>query len=87
MKIYIDNEEVLCASKMNIKESLKNTNSVILNNVYPKSWESDKDYVSRFYMPKDYSKCLVKGDEQPKVERDYSDKVNIIVRKKLKTIL
>lgn len=81
MKIYIDNEEVLCASKMNIKESLKNTNSVILNNVYPKSWESDKDYISRFYMPKDYSKCLVKGDEQPKVEKDHTDKIDIIPRR------
>ena len=59
MKIYINNEEVLCASKMDIKESLKNTSSVILNNVYPKSWENDKDYVSRFYMPKDYSHCKI----------------------------
>lgn len=55
MKIYIDNEEVLCNSKMTIKKSLANTGSVILNNVYPKEWEQDKDYVSKFYMPKDYS--------------------------------
>lgn len=59
MKIYINNEEVVCSQKMTIKESLKNTSSVILNNVYPKSWETDKDYVSRFYMPKDYSHCKV----------------------------
>ena len=83
MKIYIDNEEVLCASKMNIKESLKNTNSVILNNVYPKSWESDKDYVSRFYMPKDYSQCIVKGDEKPKTERDYSGRTNILYKRRI----
>lgn len=66
MKIYIDNEEVLCASNMTIKEELKNTNSVILNNVYPKSWEQDKDYVSRFYMPKDYSHCEI-IEENPEV--------------------
>lgn len=59
MKIYINNEEVVCSQKMTIKESLKNTSSVILNNVYPKSWETDKDYVSRFYMPKDYSHCKI----------------------------
>ena len=62
MKIYINNEEVICNSKMTIKESLANTNSVILNNVYPKSWELDKDYVSRFYMPKDYSHCKIVND-------------------------
>ena len=55
MKIYINNEEVLCNSKLTIKKSLANTGSVILNNVYPKEWEQDKDYVSKFYMPKDYS--------------------------------
>lgn len=55
MKIYIDNEEVLCNSRLTIKKSLANTGSVILNNVYPKEWEQDKDYVSKFYMPKDYS--------------------------------
>ena len=76
MKIYIDNEEVLCASKMNIKESLKNTNSVILNNVYPKSWESDKDYVSNFYMPKDYSKCKI-IDENINTTSEYDLSNNI----------
>ena len=55
MKIYIDNEEVLCNSRLTIKKSLANTGSVILNNVYPKEWEQDKDYVSKFYMPKDHS--------------------------------
>lgn len=59
MEIYINNEEVICSQKMTIKEQLKNTNSVILNNIYPKSWEIDKDYVSRFYMPKDYSNCKI----------------------------
>jgi hypothetical protein len=62
MQIFIDNEEVLCSQKMTIKEQLSNTSSVILNNVYPKSWENDKDYVSRFYMPKDYSHCIITDD-------------------------
>lgn len=59
MNIYINNEEVICSQKLTIKESLSNTSSVILNNVYPKSWEQDKDYVSKFYMPKDYSHCVI----------------------------
>lgn len=62
MNIYINNEEVVCNSKMTIKESLSNTSSVILNNVYPKSWENDRDYTSRFYMPKDYSHCVITDD-------------------------
>lgn len=59
MQIFINDEEVLCSSSMTIQKQLSNTSSVILNNVYPKSWEDDKDYVSRFYMPKDYSKCKI----------------------------
>ena len=59
MQIFINNEEILCSSSMTIQKQLSNTSSVILNNVYPKSWEDDKDYVSRFYMPKDYSKCKI----------------------------
>ena len=76
MKIYINDEEVLCASNMTIKESLKNTSSVILNNVYPKSWETDKDYVSRYYMPKDYSHCKV-IDENIETETEYDLSNNI----------
>ena len=59
MQIFINNEEVICSQKLTIKESLANTSSVILNNVYPKAWEQDKDYVSKFYMPKDYSHCVI----------------------------
>lgn len=59
MQIFINNEEVLCSSSMTIQKQLSNTSSVILNNVYPRSWENDKDYVSRFYMPEDYSKCKI----------------------------
>ena len=53
--MYINNEEVVCDKKIDIVKQLNNTNTVILNNCYPLSWEQDKDYVSRFYMPKDYS--------------------------------
>lgn len=63
MKILINNEEVLCDKNITISEEMLNTSSVILNNVYPKSWEQDKDYVSRFYFPKDYSKCKIMDDE------------------------
>ena len=59
MKITINNEEVLCNKDFTIQEEMLNTSSVILNNVYPKTWEQDKDYVSRFYYPPDYSKCKI----------------------------
>ena len=55
LHMYIAGEEVVCNNKIEIIEQLTNTNSVILNNCYPLSWEQDKDYVSRYYMPKDYS--------------------------------
>ena len=59
MKITINNEEVLCDKDFKIEEEMLNTSSVILNNVYPKTWEQDKDYTSRFYYPPDYSKCKI----------------------------
>ena len=59
MKITINNEEVLCNKDFTINEEMLNTSSVILNNVYPATWEQDKDYVSRFYYPEDYSKCKI----------------------------
>ena len=62
MKIYINNEEVLCDKNIVIEEEMLNTSSVILNNVFPKSWETNKDYVSNFYYPPDYSKCLIYDD-------------------------
>ena len=62
MKIYINNEEVLCDKNIVIQEEMLNTSSVILNNVFPKSWETNKDYVSNFYYPPDYSKCLIYDD-------------------------
>ena len=62
MKIYINNEEVLCDKNIVIEEEMLNTSSVILNNVFPKSWETNKDYVTNFYYPPDYSKCLIYDD-------------------------
>lgn len=59
MKIYIDGVEVLCDSDISIEQEFKNTSSVILNNVYPKSWEVDKDYVSNFYFPPSYAICTI----------------------------
>ena len=59
MKITINNEEVLSNKDFTINEEMLNTSSVILDNVYPRTWETDKDYVSRFYYPKDYSKCKI----------------------------
>lgn len=64
MQVFIDNEEVVSARSITINKQLANTSSVILNNVYPKSWENDKDYVSRFYMPKDYSRCVIRDDTE-----------------------
>lgn len=60
--MYIAGEEVVCDKEINIVEQLTNTNSTILNNCYPLSWEDDKDYVSRFYMPKDYSPFILEYD-------------------------
>lgn len=59
MKIYIDGVEVLCDKNITITEEMLSTSSVILNNVFPKEWDTDKDYTSRFYFPKDYSKCKI----------------------------
>jgi len=59
IKILINNEEVVSNSNLQIKEEMLSTSSTILKNCYPKSWEDDKDYVSRYYFPKDYSKCEI----------------------------
>lgn len=59
LKMYVDNEEVLSNNDISIKEEILSPSSTILNNLYPKAWEQDKDYVSRFYYPKDYSKFVL----------------------------
>ena len=64
IKMFIDNEEVVCNKEFTIKEEMLSTSSTILNNCYPKSWEETKDYVSNFYYPKDYSKCLIYDEIQ-----------------------
>ena len=64
MKIRIANEEVLASNDFTINQEMLNTPSVILNNVYPKTWELDKDYTSRFYHPDDYSQCQIVEDHE-----------------------
>lgn len=59
MKIKINNEEVVCDKNFTVSEEMLAASSVTLNNVYPKSWEETKDYVSNFYYPKDYSICKI----------------------------
>ena len=63
IKIYINNEEVVSDSKLEIKEEMLSTSSTILKNCYPKSWETTKDYTSNYYFPKDYSKCKIYDGE------------------------
>lgn len=60
--IFIGNTEVVCNQQFEITEEMLATSSVTLNNVYPKSWEDTKDYVSNFYYPKDYSLCRILQD-------------------------
>lgn len=64
IKVLINNEEVLCDKNITINEEMLNTSSVILNNVFPKTWDTSKDYTTNFYYPSDYSKCLI-YDVQP----------------------
>ena len=65
IKILINEEEVVSNSNLQIKEEMLSTSSTILKNCYPKSWENDKDYTSRYYYPKDYSKCEIYDIERP----------------------
>ena len=62
-RITIDNEEVLCDKDITIKKEMLNTPSVILNNVFPKTWESSKNYTTNFYHPNDYSKCVIADED------------------------
>ena len=65
IKMFINDEEVVSNKELTIKEEMLTTPSTILNNCYPKSWENVKDYVSKFYYPKDYSRCIIaKGFEK-----------------------
>lgn len=62
IQVFINNEEVVADKNIVITEEMLSTPSTILNNVFPKTWEEDKDYVSRFYYPEDYSKCKILKD-------------------------
>ena len=65
IKMFINDEEVVSNKELSIKEEMLATPSTILNNCYPKSWENIKDYVSKFYYPRDYSRCIIaKGFER-----------------------
>ena len=75
MKVYINNEEVICNQNLIVNESLSKPSSVILNNVYPKTWENDRDYVSNFYMPKDYSPVRIVNENT--AVKEYSLKNNV----------
>ena len=59
LKIYINNEEVIANQNFTIQKHMLNTPSVVLNNVCPKTWCSEKDYTTNFYHPLDYSKCKI----------------------------
>lgn len=63
IRMYINNEEVVCDKDLTINEEFLATSSTTLKNCYPKSWELTKDYVSNFYFPPDYSKCLIYNDD------------------------
>lgn len=63
IRFFIAGEEIVCSNKIKITEEMLATSSTILNNCYPKLWEEDKDYVSRFYMPRDYSRCEIYDNE------------------------
>ena len=60
--MYIDGVEVVGTKNFTITEEMLTTPSVVIDNIYPKSWESTKDYVNNFYYPADYSKCLIYKD-------------------------
>ena len=62
IKVYINGNEVVSDKTFTITQDLLATSSTILNNCYPKTWETDHDYVSRFFFPKDYSSCEIYND-------------------------
>lgn len=68
LKMYINDEEVVSNKDFTISEELLIASSTVLNNCYPKIWENDKNYVSRFYYPKDYSKCRIYNVNEGDIE-------------------
>ncbi len=63
IKIFIADEEIEFNQNIQITEEMLTTSSVILDTCYPKKWEDDGDYISRFYLPKDYSRCEIYNDD------------------------
>lgn len=59
IQMFINNEEVVSNKEFTISEEMLVASSTILNNCYPLTWEQNKDYVSNFYYPKDYSLCKI----------------------------
>ena len=51
IQMFINDEEVISNKEFTITEEMLKTSSTILNNCYQKSWESTKDYTSKFYYP------------------------------------
>ena len=54
IKTFLNNTEVVAGNDFTIIEPLLSTPSVILNNLMPKTWDNNKDYISNFYYPLDY---------------------------------
>lgn len=61
IRMLLNNDDIVASNDFTIREPLLSTPSVILNNVMPKTWDDNKDYVTNFYYPLDYSKLIV-GD-------------------------
>lgn len=64
IKMIIGDQEIYSNKEFTIKEEMQNTSSTILNNAYPKEWETTHDYVSNFYYPEDYSLCKITKDDE-----------------------
>lgn len=63
IRILINNEEVVCDKNITITEEMLSTSSAILNGCFPKSWLDNRNFID-FYIPKDYSKCLIYKDDK-----------------------
>ena len=64
IQMFIGNEEVVCSNQFTITEEMLSTSSTILYNCYPKSWETNHDYVNNFYYPEDFSKFRLYKDNE-----------------------
>jgi hypothetical protein len=62
IQAFISGIEVVSNKDFTISEQMLKTSSTILNNCYPKTWETTHDYVNNFYFPKDYSPCEIYKD-------------------------